>query len=54
MKDGGRSATGGAGGRRAHGILVVSEVALAVVLVAGALLFTGSFARLVQIGASFD
>jgi putative ABC transport system permease protein len=54
VKGGGRSGAGDAGSHRLHGALVVSEVALAVVLVVGAFLLTGSFARLMQIGAGFD
>jgi len=54
VKGGGRSTAGDTGSHRLHGALVVSEVALAVVLVVGAFLLTGSFARLMQIGAGFD
>jgi putative ABC transport system permease protein len=43
LKDGGRGATGGARGKRLSALLVVGEVALAVVLLAGAGLMLRSF-----------
>ena len=54
LKDGGRSATAGAAGHRVRSVLVVSEVALAVVLVVGAGLFASSFAKLMRINLGFD
>ena len=54
MKDTGRSNTAGIGSQRLRGALVVSEVALAVVLLVGAGLFVGSFVRLVSIDPGFD
>jgi predicted permease len=51
---GARGSTGGAGRRRARGLLVVAEVALAAVLVIGAGLLIRSFANLVQVDAGFD
>ena len=53
LKDGARGASSGAGRRRVRNVLVVAEVALAVVLLVGAALFIGSFARLVQIDPGF-
>jgi predicted permease len=54
LKDSGRSATAGAGSQRLRGLLVVAEVALAVVLLVGAGLFIGSFAKLMSIDPGFD
>ncbi len=54
LKDGGRSATAGAGSQRLRGALVVAEVALAVMLLVGAGLFVGSFVRLMRIEPGFD
>jgi putative ABC transport system permease protein len=53
LKDGGRG-TVGSGHRRLRNVLVVAEVALAVVLVVGAALFVSSFATLVRIEPGFD
>ncbi len=53
LRDGG-AAVGGRAGRRSRSILVVAEVALAVVLVVGAGLLLKSFARLSHVDAGFD
>ena len=54
LKDSGRSTTAGAGSQYLRGVLVVAEVALAVMLLVGAGLFIGSFLRLVRIDPGFD
>jgi predicted permease len=54
LKDGGRSATAGRRGRRLRSLLVVGEIAIAVMLVAGAGLFTGSFIQLMRVDPGFD
>ena len=56
LRDGARGATGGARGRRLRDGLVVAEVVLAVVLLAGAGLLLRSLVRLqqVEVGASTD
>jgi putative ABC transport system permease protein len=54
LKDHTRSSTASAGSHRLRGALVVAEVALAVVLVVGAALFIGSFAKLMQVEPGFD
>ncbi|HSC27918.1 MAG TPA: ABC transporter permease, partial [Vicinamibacterales bacterium] len=54
LKDGGRTSTGGAGGRRLRSAFVVAEVALAVILLVGAGLFVSSFIRLIRIDPGFD
>ncbi len=54
LKDGGRSSTSGRGSHRMRHALVVTEVALAVTLVVGAGLFTGSFAKLMRVDPGFD
>lgn len=53
LKDSGRSSTG-ASGHRLRNALVVAEVALAVVLLVGAGLFSGSFVQLIRIDPGFD
>jgi putative ABC transport system permease protein len=54
LKEGGRSATAGGRAQRLRSILVVAEVALAVMLLVGAGLFTGSFVRLMRVDPGFD
>jgi len=53
LKDGGRAAIGG-GRERLRGLLVVAEVAIAVVLLVGAALFVGSFVAVMRIDPGFD
>jgi predicted permease len=53
LKEGGRSQAGSAGGRRAHGLLVAAEIALAVMLLSGAGLLYRSVARLASEDAGF-
>jgi putative ABC transport system permease protein len=53
MKEGGRSATSGAGRARLRSALIVSEVALAFVLLAGAGLLVGSFFRMLRVDTGF-
>ena len=53
LKEGGRGGTG-ARAARARGVLVVAEVALAIVLLTGAGLMIRSFAQLAAIGPGFD
>jgi putative ABC transport system permease protein len=54
LKEGGRSATAGGRAQRLRSMLVVAEVALAVILLVGAGLFTGSFVRLMRVDPGFD
>ena len=54
LKEGSRSATTGAAGQRIRSVLVVAEVALAVLLLVGAGLFIGSFVKLVSVDPGFD
>jgi putative ABC transport system permease protein len=54
LRAGGRSATAGAGARRVRNALVVVEVALAVILVVGAGLFSASFVKLLRVDPGFD
>ncbi len=53
MKEGGRAASSGAGRARLRSALIVSEVALAFVLLAGAGLLLGSFYRMLQVDTGF-
>jgi putative ABC transport system permease protein len=53
MKEGGRSNTSGAGRARLRSTLIVSEVALAFVLLAGAALLVSSFFRMLQVDTGF-
>jgi putative ABC transport system permease protein len=54
LKDGTHGASAGRGRRRLRGMLVVAEVALAVVLLVGAGLFIGSFIALMRIDPGFN
>jgi putative ABC transport system permease protein len=54
LKEGARGASSGGAGRRVRSLLVVAEVALAVVLLVGAALFIGSFRTLMRIDPGFD
>ena len=54
LKDASRSASAGRGRQRLRGLLVVAEVALAMVLLVGAALFIGSFISLIRIDPGFN
>ncbi|HEX4227683.1 MAG TPA: ABC transporter permease [Bryobacteraceae bacterium] len=54
LKEGSRSSTTSAAGRRLRGILIVTEVALAFVLLSGAGLLLRSFYQLQQVDTGFD
>jgi len=54
LRDGGRGASAGPGRRRLQAALVVSEMALAVVLVVAAVLMLRSFQRLVRVEPGFE
>jgi putative ABC transport system permease protein len=54
LRDGGRGATTGVAGGRMRGALVVAEVALSLVLLAGAGLLGRSFQKLSSVDAGFD
>jgi putative ABC transport system permease protein len=54
MKEGGRSSTSGSGRARLRSALIVSEVALAFILLSGAGLLIGSFYRLQQNDTGFN
>jgi putative ABC transport system permease protein len=54
LKESGRSTTASASGQAVRSLLIVVEVALAVILLVGAGLFIGSFAKLMSIDPGFD
>ena len=54
LRDGGRATTAGVARQRLRSVLVVAEVALAVVLLIGSGLFVSSFARVMSIDLGFD
>ena len=54
LKEGGRSATAGGRAQLVRSLLVIAEVALAVVLLVGAGLFIGSFVTLMRVDPGFD
>jgi predicted permease len=54
LKEGGRTSTGGRGHGRARRLLVVSEVAVALILLLGGGLMVRSFARLVSVDPGFN
>jgi len=54
LREGGRSGTAGGNRQRARSVLVVAQIALALVLLVGAGLFLRSLARLEEVGTGFD
>jgi putative ABC transport system permease protein len=54
LQDGGRAATAGPGTTRARRLLIVSEIAMAVVLLTGASLLTRSFLKVMAVDPGFD
>jgi putative ABC transport system permease protein len=54
LKEGGRSGAGGARRQRIRNVLIISEVALALVLLVGAGLLLKSFTRLLSVDPGFD
>jgi putative ABC transport system permease protein len=53
LGEGGRGGSSGRGARRARAVLIVAEVALALVLLVSAALFTGSFINVMRIDPGF-
>jgi Acidobacterial duplicated orphan permease len=54
LKEGGRSVTGAGGGNRTRSALVISEVALSLILLAGAGLLSATLMRLQRVAPGFD
>jgi putative ABC transport system permease protein len=54
LKDGGRSVTGSGGGNRTRSALVIAEVALSLVLLAGAGLLSATLLKLSKVDPGFD
>jgi putative ABC transport system permease protein len=54
LKESGRSTTAGGAGHNMRSALVVAEMALAVILLVGAGLFIGSFAKLMRVDPGFE
>jgi len=54
LKDGGRSVTGSGGGNRTRSALVIAEVALSLVLLAGAGLLSATLLKLQRVDPGFD
>jgi putative ABC transport system permease protein len=54
LQDASRGSTGGRGGQRFRQVMVVAEVAVALILLAGASLMTQSFRKLADINLGFD
>jgi predicted permease len=54
LKEGGRSGSASAASQRLRGLLVISEVAMALVVIIGAALFARSFQMALQINPGFD
>ncbi len=54
LKEGGRSVTGAAGGNRTRSALVITEVALSLMLLAGAGLLSATLLRLQKVDPGFD
>jgi len=54
LKEGGRGATSGTGRRHVRNVLVIAEIALAVILLSGAGLLVRSFYQLQQVDTGFD
>jgi putative ABC transport system permease protein len=54
LKDGGRGGSVGSGGRKLRGVLVVTEIALAVLLLVGAGLLIRSFRQLIEVSPGFQ
>jgi putative ABC transport system permease protein len=54
LKEGGRSVTGAGGGNRTRSMLVITEVALSLILLAGAGLLSATLLRLQKVDPGFD